>query len=172
MMRWTEQPPALPLQTMSALAERAPDLEARLRGLEPKGGLLIAVSAMALEMVTRHLAIHDDEQGGLLIGEVYAESDDAARSRVVRITEAVPSLEFASTGVSLRMESGVWEDARRSLGEQQMIVLSPPYKKRAKATLDLRRSTQHEPHRERIVRVRALDTTGNASKAAIGHLRR
>ncbi len=122
MMRWTEQPPALPLQTMSALAERAPDLEARLRGLEPKGGLLVAVSAMALEMVTRHLAIHDDEQGGLLIGEVYAESDDAARSRVVRITQAVPSLEFASTGVSLRMESGVWEDARRRLGEQQMIV--------------------------------------------------
>jgi proteasome lid subunit RPN8/RPN11 len=121
-MRWTEQTPALPLQTLAALAERAPGLDARLRSLDARGGLLIAVSRIALETVNRHLVIRDDEQGGLLIGEVHAEGNDAARSRVVRIMQAVPSLEFASTGVSLRMESGVWEEARRRLGEQQMIV--------------------------------------------------
>ncbi len=121
-MRWTEQPPELPLQAPSVLAERAPDLDARLRSLDTRDGLLISVSAGALETVNRHLATHDDEQGGLLIGEVYAEALEASRSRVVRINQAVPSLEFSSTGVSLRMESRLWEDARRRLGDLQMIV--------------------------------------------------
>lgn len=121
-MRWTEQPPALPLQPVSALAERAPDLDALLRGLDQNGGLLIAVNIAAVEAVTRHLVAHDEERGGLLLGEVYADGNDAVGSRVVRVTQAVPSQDFASTGVSLRMESGVWDEARRRLGVQEMIV--------------------------------------------------
>ena len=121
-MRWTEQSASLPLQTLAALAELAPDLDALLRGLGEDSGLLIAVSAAAIEAVTRHLAAHDEEQGGLLLGEVYADGADAAVSRVVRVTQAVPSQDFASTGVSLRMESGVWDEARRRLGPQEMIV--------------------------------------------------
>jgi proteasome lid subunit RPN8/RPN11 len=121
-MRWTDQPVTLPLQALALLAQRSPDLDAMLRGLAPDSGLLIAVSTTALDTVSRHLAAHDDEQGGLLLGEVYAEGEDVARSRVVRITQAVPSQDFASSGVSLRMESVVWDEARRRLDAQKMIV--------------------------------------------------
>jgi proteasome lid subunit RPN8/RPN11 len=121
-MRWTEQTPTLPLQPLAALAGRAPDLEAWLRDLAADGGLLVAVSAAAAELVFRHLAAHDDEQGGLLLGEVYAEDGDPARSRVVRVTQAVPSLDFSSNGVSLRMESGVWEEARGRRGPDELVV--------------------------------------------------
>jgi len=121
-MRWTEQTPSLPLQALAALAERAPDLDALLRRLDRSDGLLIAVSAAAIETVAMHLAAHDEELGGLLMGEVYAEGNQASGSRVVRVTQAVRSEDFASTGVSLRMERGVWDEARRRLGVQEMIV--------------------------------------------------
>jgi proteasome lid subunit RPN8/RPN11 len=121
-MRWTEQAPMLPLQPLGALAGRAPDLEAWLRDAAADAGLLVAVSAAAAGTVSRHLAAHEDEQGGLLLGEVYAEDQDAARSRVVRITQAVPSQDYSGTGVSLRMESGVWEEARRRLGPDELVV--------------------------------------------------
>jgi proteasome lid subunit RPN8/RPN11 len=121
-MRWTEQAPMLPLQPLGALAGRAPDLEAWLRDAAADAGLLVAVSAAAADTVLRHLAAHDDEHGGLMLGEVYAEDDDPARSRVVRVTQAVPSQDFSSTGVSLRMESGVWDEARRRLGPDELVV--------------------------------------------------
>jgi proteasome lid subunit RPN8/RPN11 len=121
-MRWTEQPAALPLQPLTALAERAAELEALLLGIAPGSGLLVAVDGVAAETVTRHLAQSAAEQGGLLLGEVYAERSDVAGSRVLRVTQAVPSLDFASTGVSLRMSSSVWEEARRRLDTLEMIV--------------------------------------------------
>jgi proteasome lid subunit RPN8/RPN11 len=121
-MRWTDQSPVLPLQSPAVLAERQPDLHALLRAGAPGSGLLVAVSAAAIEVVLRHLGAHADEQGGLLLGEVYAEDGDPARSRAVRVTQAVPAEDFASTGVSLRMASGVWEAARGRLGPQEMVV--------------------------------------------------
>ena len=38
------------------------------------------------------------------------------------ISQAVPALDFASSGISLRMESGVWERARAALRPLEMIV--------------------------------------------------
>ena len=121
-MRWTEQSPALPLQTLASLAGRAPDLDALLPGIAVDGGLLVAVSRAATEAVTQHLAAHEHEQGGLLLGEVYAEGTAPGASRVVHVTQAVAATDFASTGVSLRMASGVWDDARRRLGPGELVV--------------------------------------------------
>jgi len=121
-MRWTDQSPVLPVQSLAALAEREPDLHELLRAVAPGSGLLVAVSAVAVETVLRHLAEHPDEQGGLLLGEAYAEDKDPARSRALRVTQAVPAQDFASSGVSLRMASGVWDDARARLGPQELVV--------------------------------------------------
>lgn len=121
-MRWIEQTPALPLQPLAALAERAPELGALLGALAAADGLLLEVTADARGEVLRHLRSHPDEQGGLLLGEVYADAGDPARSRAVRLTQAVPAQEFASTGWSLRMASGVWEDARTRLGIRELVV--------------------------------------------------
>jgi len=121
-MRWTEQVPTLPLQPLEALAAREPALAALLQASSSGAGLFVAVSAAACEAVLRHLGDHPDEQGGLLLGEVYAEGDDPACSRALRVTQAVAAADFSSSGVSLRMASGVWEAARARLGPQERVV--------------------------------------------------
>lgn len=121
-MRWTEQDAALPLLPLEALATRAPALDALLHEHASAGGLLIAVGAAAADEVLRHLAGHGHERGGLLLGEVYAESAVVAASRLVHVTQAVAATDFASSGVSLRMASRVWEDARTRLGPAELVV--------------------------------------------------
>jgi proteasome lid subunit RPN8/RPN11 len=121
-MRWTEQAPALPLQPLAALAACLPGIDALLRARETADGLVIVVDEAAADAVLHHLAARGEEQGGLLLGEVYAEDCAAHGSRVVHVTQAVAATDFAGTGVSLRMESGVWEAARTRLGPDELVV--------------------------------------------------
>lgn len=119
-MRWTEQAPGLPLQSLDLLADRAPMLAELLATTD--GGLLVGVNALAGEAVLQHLADHAEERGGLLLGEVYASECTIAGSRVVRVTQAVAAEDCFGTGVSLRMSSVVWDAARRLLRPQELIV--------------------------------------------------
>lgn len=121
-MRWTEQPARLPLLPLAAVAERAPWLAAWLENLPPEAGLLVGVETAAREVALAHLGRREDERGGLLLGEVYAERGDPAACRILRVTQAVPAEEFASTGVSLRMATGVWETARARLGDDELVA--------------------------------------------------
>jgi proteasome lid subunit RPN8/RPN11 len=121
-MRWTELAPSLPVQPLEALAEREPALAALLQANPSRAGLIVAVSAVTGETVLRHLGDHAEEQGGLLVGEVFAEGADPACSRAVYVTQAVAAADFSSTGVSLRMASGVWEAARGRLGPRDCVV--------------------------------------------------
>ena len=120
-MRWTEKPADLPLQPLSALRTRS----AALSSWVPSGGgLLVILADDVREEVLRHLRGSQDEQGGLLLGEVFADDEhvSVAASRAVAISRAVPALDFSGSGISLRMESGVWERARLALGPLELIV--------------------------------------------------
>jgi proteasome lid subunit RPN8/RPN11 len=121
-MRWTEQATELPLQPLAALATRLPWIDALLGELLPADGLVIAVDAAAADGVLRHLGSHGEERGGLLLGEVYADGATPDGSRVVHVTQAVEATDFASSGVSLRMASGVWEEARSRLRPTERVV--------------------------------------------------
>jgi proteasome lid subunit RPN8/RPN11 len=120
-MRWTEKPADLPLQRLSALRTRVPALPP---GSPSKGGLLVIETDQVREEVLRHLRGSQDEQGGLLLGEVFTadESVSVAASRAVVVSRAIPALDFSSSGISLRMESGVWERARLALGPLELVV--------------------------------------------------
>jgi proteasome lid subunit RPN8/RPN11 len=120
-MRWTEKPADLPLQPLSALSTRS----AALSSWVPSGGgLLVILEDDVREEVLRHLRASQDEQGGLLLGEVFADDEQVSvvASCAVAISQAVPALDFASSGISLRMESGVWERARAALRPRELIV--------------------------------------------------
>lgn len=121
-MRWVEDTPRLPLQSLDALASRAPALAESAAQTAGAPGLEIAITAHAHAAALQHLAGHPEECGGLLLGEVFADGDDPARSRAVLVTQAVAAEEFASTAISLRMSSDVWERARRRLGPLELIV--------------------------------------------------
>lgn len=120
MIRWTEQPASLPLQPRSALAGRAPAEVADAAG---RGGVVVIVTDAVRAAVREHLGSSADERGGLLVGEVFAEDPAVvATSVAVLVSGAVPALDFASSGISLRMESGVWERARLSLRPGELVV--------------------------------------------------
>ena len=120
-MRWTETPADLPLQPLSALRTRVPALPP---GAPSTVGLLVIVTDDVREEVLRHLRSSQDEQGGLLLGEVFTadESVSVAASRAVLVSRAIPALDFSSSGISLRMESGVWERARLAPRPLELIV--------------------------------------------------
>jgi proteasome lid subunit RPN8/RPN11 len=120
-MRWTDKPADLPLQPVSALGARAAALQSCL---PVGGGLLVILADDVREEVLQHLRGSQHEQGGLLLGEVFADDEhvSVAASRAVAISQAVAALDFASSGISLRMESGVWERARAALRPFEMIV--------------------------------------------------
>jgi len=121
-MRWSERPPELPLQPLSALAARAagrldlPDVA------DP--GVQVIVPGAVREAVLLHLQDSSAEQGGLLLGEVFVDDDAMSvdTTRAVMLTNSVPALDFASSAISLRMESGVWERARLARAPQELIV--------------------------------------------------
>lgn len=121
-MRWIEETPRLPLQSLDAIAGREPALAEIAMQTVATPGLQIAITAHAHAAALRHLAAHPEECGGLLLGEVFADGDDPARSRAVLVTQAVPAEEFASTAISLRMSSDVWERARGRLGPLELVV--------------------------------------------------
>ena len=121
-MRWVEETPRLPLQPLDALAGRAPALADIARQTAAAPGLQIAITAHAHAATLRHLAGHPEECGGLLLGEVFADGDDPARSRAVLVTQAIAAEGFASTAISLRMSSDVWERARGRLGPLELVV--------------------------------------------------
>jgi proteasome lid subunit RPN8/RPN11 len=129
-MRWVDQSPRLPVQRVEAVAGRDAQLDAALAEAtgptsEPANdarGITVAIERAALDAALAHLGQHPDEQGGLLLGEVFAAGEDPAATRVIVVTQAVPSRDFDSTGISLRMEAGVWSDARARLGERELVV--------------------------------------------------
>lgn len=121
-MRWTERPPQLPVQPLATLAGRESALAESVRQAADEPGLHIAVAASARATALQQLAGHPEECGGLLLGEVFADGDDPARSRAVLVTQAVAAEAFASTGISLRMSSDVWERARGRLGPLELVV--------------------------------------------------
>ena len=120
-MRWIEQPAELPWQPLSVLGARVAGVD---DGTVTDAGLLVIVPHGVRAAVLQHLQESADEQGGLLLGEVFTDDAQAgaSASRAVVLRQAVPALDFASSGISLRMESGVWERARHALGRCELIV--------------------------------------------------
>ena len=122
-MRWRDTSPALPLQPVAALLGRLPQLAAHLP--EPgSAGRVVLFTEAVRRAVRTHLEASLAEQGGLLLGEVYArgEGRDPHDSVFVLVRRAVPAADFTSDGFSLRMESAVWEQARRLRGPTELVV--------------------------------------------------
>ena len=119
-MRWTERPAELPLQPRSALEGR---VSAAAAAAVKAGGLVVIVTDVVRTTVRAHLGSSDEERGGLLVGEVFAEDPAAVSTSVaVLVSGALPALEFSSSGISLRMGSGVWERARLARRPGEVVV--------------------------------------------------
>jgi hypothetical protein len=119
-IEWREQKTELPLSPLASLARRFSSDDAVIIDAQCEQGIVIVVDGRGRAEVERHLAASSEEQGGLLVGEVFVRSDAAIAAVYVRA--GVAALDFASSGVSLRMEAGVWTRAQEALGERELIV--------------------------------------------------
>jgi proteasome lid subunit RPN8/RPN11 len=122
LMRWTEQPARLPVQSLAVLAAREPRIAEALATIPAAAGLVVSFASAAIETALRQLAASSREQGGLLLGEVFADGGDPVDARAVCVTQAVPAQDFASSAVALRIESGIWDRARARLEPQELVV--------------------------------------------------
>lgn len=120
MIQWREQKTELPVQPIETLFSRLSGAGATTVESLCTEGRVIVVDGPGRAAAERHLAASYDEQGGLLVGEVFIQSEGLIAAVFVRA--GIPSLEFASSGVSLRMEAGVWTRAREALRGQELIV--------------------------------------------------
>ncbi|MBI4754170.1 MAG: Mov34/MPN/PAD-1 family protein [Betaproteobacteria bacterium] len=124
-MRWTERTPPLPVQPLARLlagrgAAEALLLAARLADEAP---LVLATAALRARVLA-HLGEKAVEQGGLLVGDLYARrpAETGEAVELIHISRAVPSADPGATGISLRMEAAVWSRAGQVLGPHQRVV--------------------------------------------------
>jgi Prokaryotic homologs of the JAB domain len=120
MIEWREQKTELPVRPIESLTRRLTPDAAKIIEARCADGRVVVVDGAGRAEVERHLGARQDEQGGLLVGEVFTRSDGAIAAVFVRA--GVAALEFQSSGVSLRMEAGVWTRAREALREQELVV--------------------------------------------------
>jgi proteasome lid subunit RPN8/RPN11 len=118
-IEWREQPTELPLAPLAQLTRSLAASEADIIAAQCQHGRVIVVDAAAHAEVAKQLAESRDEQGGLLIGQVFTRDAEVA---VVFVRTGVAALDFASSGVSLRMEAGVWTRAQETLRAGELIV--------------------------------------------------
>ncbi|HQR52951.1 MAG TPA: Mov34/MPN/PAD-1 family protein [Burkholderiales bacterium] len=120
MIQWCEQTTELPRAPLVHLTRRLAAADVESITAQCDRGRVVVVDAQAHADVAQHLATSRDEQGGLLIGQVFTRDADAIAAVFIRIGVAAP--DFASSGVSLRMESGVWTRAQEALREGELVV--------------------------------------------------
>ncbi|WP_158044425.1 Mov34/MPN/PAD-1 family protein [Skermanella pratensis] len=121
MIVWREQPPDFRQQEIGKLLRRLPFTSACIvalgDGLRPK----VVVAQRAHEGVWAHLSERNVEMGGLLIGSVHT-LEGSTGGFVVAVEDFVRSEHYESTGVSLTMESQVWNTARLRAKEEMSVV--------------------------------------------------
>ena len=115
-MQWQDQSETLALPAYdSLLTSLAPTDRARLQAIDNELPRVV-IAAACLAAMHDDVALSPDERGGLLIGRAYADP------QVVVAEQSVAARAFNSTGVSLRMESEIWEQARPLLKDGLMVV--------------------------------------------------
>ncbi|MGA8053730.1 MAG: Mov34/MPN/PAD-1 family protein [Burkholderiales bacterium] len=122
MIEWREEaaaPLAKPLDALYAglAAADVIAIEARLNEVP-----LVVVASAARQTVANHLGRVRTEQGGLLAGVPFARDPASAKIAVVLVRAAIAATDFEGSGVSLRMESGVWDRARTALRDGEVVI--------------------------------------------------
>lgn len=124
MIRWRNQETVLAAKPLAEfLARRSSPAAARLRADLADSPLVVLADA-ARAQVMQHVASSFYEQGGLLIGEVFARESlhPDGGIALVHVALAVASVDYSSSSVALRMESAVWQEAQPALASGRLVV--------------------------------------------------
>ncbi len=120
-MQWRDQSETLALAPHEAVFETLNGADrARLKEIDnalPR----VVIAGPCLRTIREDVDLSTEERGGLLLGRAYA-SKNGTEAQVIVAERSVASRAFNSTGVSLRMESEIWELARPLLKDGMIVV--------------------------------------------------
>jgi proteasome lid subunit RPN8/RPN11 len=98
--------------------------EALDQGTEDRCLPILLLGCDCREAIAAHLASAPVELGGLLVGTAWSQTpDDPDAPRLLRVEEAVPALAAESTGMSLRMDTELWERVRAAAEHRGGIII-------------------------------------------------
>lgn len=121
-MDWKEKEPDIQSIDITALLEKMSFIDGlRLMKLA-KDSPVVLFNYEAREKIYSHLNTEDTELGGLLIGKVYSTSNLFQGIIAIEIFDSIPSGDFDTSPVSLKMNSEVWTQASVMIDTDKIIV--------------------------------------------------
>lgn len=120
-MQWRDQSETLALPKQEALLALLSGAD-RVRLTEiDNASTRVVIAGECLRTMREDIDQSRDERGGLLLGRAYSGAS-AEDPQVVVAACSIASRAFSSTGVSLRMESDIWDLARTLLTDNMIVV--------------------------------------------------
>lgn len=123
-MHWKELEPDIKFGTL-VHALRQQDCLSALRVL---ANLMLGVRIYALqscvETVRSHVDSDPKEVGGLLLGQVWQQKKNVQNpaGALTILVEAIPSVDYRNTSVSLEMGTDVWSQVNERLSAENIVV--------------------------------------------------
>ncbi len=118
-MQWRDQSETLTLPKQEVLlAHLAAADSARLNDMDNTSPRVL-IAAGCMSTMREDVDQSREERGGLLLGRAYGGGGE---TQVVVAERSIASRAFSSTGVSLRMESEIWDLARPLLVDGTIVV--------------------------------------------------
>ncbi len=120
-MRWNDQSETLALPGQDALLAGLSGADRTRLGEIDNALPRVVIAAACLRSMHEDIDPSPEERGGLLLGRAYAGAG-AEDPQIIVAECSVASRAFNSTGVSLRMESEIWDLARPLLKDGLIVV--------------------------------------------------
>jgi len=118
---WNEQKPDFFHRPIIDLVSQLPFIAACAVLLNDGKSPKVVVNRRTMDSICSHVSERSVEMGGLLIGSVYTLAD-AVDKFVIAISDHARSVEYDSTGVSLRMDTPVWDNARLKSKDGRSVI--------------------------------------------------
>jgi proteasome lid subunit RPN8/RPN11 len=112
-MRWAEAEPDLRIFPLADFLSGRSILDAVQFCAALNNGSVVIINKECRKFCISFVSQRSVEMGGLLLGHVYGVSAEGNGNHLIAVRAAIPSTHFSATGVSLRMEPQVWEEARQ-----------------------------------------------------------
>jgi proteasome lid subunit RPN8/RPN11 len=118
---WNEQKPDFYRRPITDLVSQLPFISVCAVLLNEGESPKVVVSQRTMDSIVSHLAERPMEMGGLLLGNVYNIADDEDKF-VIAVSDHARSIEYEGTGVSLRMDTPVWDNARLKSQDGRSVI--------------------------------------------------
>ena len=122
-MNWTPAPPDAGCRSVDDCDYKfsLSEVSQTVFSIEPRP--IVVFPREVRDNIIQHLSSKSTELGGLLFGAAFTAGAELANApMMVQITNSIESQTYQSTGVSLRMDTEIWDRAKPFLENQEIVV--------------------------------------------------